>query len=239
MKSKIFSSLLVFITVLLFSSCIFMGPSIKGNGNVVEETRNVGSFDEIKATRGMNVYISQGEEIKVRVEADENLLDAIETKVEQNTLVVSTSKNIRSSTSKKVYVTVSEVNSIKSTAGSNVYSENQIKAKSLDLTASAGSNMHLDVEVRRLNVSASAGSNIKLEGRSEVFVAKASAGSNIKAEDLITGECEARASSGANIWIEVQNKLDGHASSGGNVFYSGNPQSINTENSSGGNVKKN
>jgi hypothetical protein len=239
MKSKIFSSLLVFITVLLFSSCIFMGPSIKGNGNVVEETRNVGSFDEIKATRGMNVYISQGEEIKVRVEADENLLDAIETKVEQNTLVVSTSKNIRSSTSKKVYVTVSEVNSIKSTAGSNVYSENQIKAKSLDLAASAGSNMHLDVEVRRLNVSASAGSNIKLEGRSEVFVAKASAGSNIKAEDLITGECEARASSGANIWIEVQNKLDGHASSGGNVFYSGNPQSINTENSSGGNVKKN
>ncbi|MBN1986429.1 MAG: DUF2807 domain-containing protein [Prolixibacteraceae bacterium] len=239
MKSKIFSSLLVFITVLLFSSCIFMGPSIKGNGNVVEETRNVGSFDEIKATRGMNVYISQGEEIKVRVEADENLLDAIETKVEENTLVVSTSKNIRSSTSKKVYVTLSEVNSIKSTAGSNVYSENQIKAKSLDLAASAGSNMRLDVDVRRLNVSASAGSNIKLEGRSEEFVGKASAGSNIKAEDLIAGECEARASSGANIWIEVQNKLDGHASSGGNVFYSGNPQSINTENSSGGNVKKN
>lgn len=216
-----------------------MGPSIKGNGNVVEQNRNLGSFDEVKASRGMNVYITQGDIEKVVVEADENLLDAIETKIERNTLVVTTSKNIRKSTSKKVFVTVSEINGITSTAGSNVYSENQLKAKNLELSTSAGSNMRLDVDAGKLNVSASSGSNIKLEGHSKEFAGKASSGSNIKAEDLTVDECEARASSGANIWINVREKLDGHASSGGNIFYSGNPKSMNTESSSGGNVRKN
>ncbi|MCG6188131.1 head GIN domain-containing protein [Maribellus maritimus] len=239
MRSKIFLSLIVIFTASFFSSCTFMGPSIKGNGNVVEETRDIGSFDEIKARRGINVYITQGNTEKVVVKADDNLLDAIETKIEANTLVVSINKNIRSSTSLKVFVTVSAVNEITSTAGSNVFSENTIKTKSLELSTSAGSNMKLDVDTRKLNVSASAGSNIKLEGRSELFTGKASAGSNIKAGDLTVDDCDASASSGANIWIDVREKLDGRASSGGNVFYSGNPKSINTDSSSGGNVRKN
>lgn len=239
MKSKILSAFVILQVAFVFSSCIFLGPSIKGNGKVVEQTRDLGSFDEVKASRGMNVYITQGEIEKVVIEADENLLDAIETKIERNTLVVTTSKNIRESTSKKVYVTISEINGIKSTAGSNVYSENTLNAKSLDLSTSAGSNMSLEVDAGRLNVSASSGSNIKLEGRSESFVGKASAGSNIKAENLTVDDCEARASSGANIWIKVREKIDGQASSGGNVFYSGNPGEINTKSSSGGNVRKN
>ncbi len=239
MKSRILPLFVVSLTLFIASSCIFLGSSIKGNGNVVEETREVGSFNEIKATRGMNVYITQGDEEKVVVEADENLLDAIETKIDKHTLVITTSKNIRKSTAKKVFVTAPDLKGIKSTAGSNVYSENQIKAKSLELSTTAGSNMRLDVDARRLNVSASAGSNITLEGQGESFVGKASSGSNIKAGDLNIGECEAHASSGANIWINVREKLDGHASSGGNVFYSGNPKSMNTESSSGGNVTKN
>ena len=44
-----------FLTI-LFSSCWFMGPSVKGNGKVTEETRQVDEFDQIKVSRGMNVY---------------------------------------------------------------------------------------------------------------------------------------------------------------------------------------
>ena len=75
------------ILVIFFStSCIFSGPSLKGNGNVVEETRNTSAFEQVKVSRGMNVYISQGKETRIIVKADQNLLDAIETRVEDNTL---------------------------------------------------------------------------------------------------------------------------------------------------------
>ncbi len=236
MKRK-FSILATFIFVLfIFSSCIFSGPSLKGNGKVVEETRKTGDFDEIKVSRGMNVYISQGEKTKVVVKADENLLDAIEIEVEGNTLKVTSNQNIRSATSKKVFVTTPNISKIKSTAGSNVFSETVIKSDKLNLSGSAGSNIKLDVNIGVLDVSVSAGSNIKLEGRAKYFTGKATSGSNLKAEDLKTKDCSVNVSSGANIWITAKNNFNAHASSGGNIFYYGNPESTEIEKSSGGNI---
>ncbi|MBK6281967.1 MAG: DUF2807 domain-containing protein [Draconibacterium sp.] len=101
MKQKLPISALFVTFLFAFSSCVFMGPSIKGNGNVVEQTREPGNFDKIDVSRGMNVYITQGETRKVVVKADENLLEAIETKNEGDVLVIKATQNIRNATSKK------------------------------------------------------------------------------------------------------------------------------------------
>ncbi|MDX8338083.1 head GIN domain-containing protein [Draconibacterium sp. IB214405] len=220
------------------SSCIF-SPTINGNGNVVEQERNLNDFDKIKASRGMNVYITQGDVFKVVVKADENLLEAIETDVMGDVLEIKTSSNIRRAKEKKVFVTLPEIESIKASAGSNVYSENDLVAKVLDISASAGSNIRLSIKTGETNVGASAGSNISLEGQAEDFHGKASAGSNIKAGELKTANTVAKVSAGANIWINSQNMLKANASSGGNVFYNGDPANTEINKSSGGNVIKN
>jgi hypothetical protein len=87
-------------------------------------------------------------------------------------------------------------------------------------------------------VSVSSGANIKLEGTANLFSGKATSGSNLKAEDLISKNCTAKVSSGANVWISAKDNFDGHASSGGNIFYYGDPESPDIEKSSGGNVIK-
>ncbi len=238
MKQKLPVVATLFLILFAFSSCIFSGPSLKGNGKVVEETRKTGDFDEIKVSRGMNVYISQGKKTKVVVKADENLLDAIEIHVEGNSLKITTNQNIRNATSKKVFVTTPNISKIKSTAGSNVYSETVIKSKNLNLSSSAGSNMKLEINAENIDASSSAGSNMKLEGKTRSFEGKASSGSNLKAEELTTERCTASVSSGANLWITVEDNFSGHASSGGNLFYYGNPKTTDIEKSSGGNVIK-
>lgn len=238
MKQKLPILLTLFIILFAFSSCIFSGPSLKGNGKVIEETRKTADFDEIKVSRGMNVYISQGKKTNVVVEADENLMDAIEVSVEGNTLKVTTNQNIRNAKSKKVFVTTPNISRIKSTAGSNVFSETVIKSKNLELISSAGSNMKLEVLVEKIDASTSAGSNIKLEGTTREFTGKASSGSNLKAEELTTKNCTADVSSGANLWVTVNGNFSGHASSGGNLFYYGDPETTEIEKSSGGNIIK-
>ena len=237
MKQSVFIFATLFLSV-FFQSCLFIGPSVKGNGNVVEETRKAGPFEKISVSRGMNVYITQGESHRIVVKADENLLDAIETKIEDNTLKITTSENIRQSTSKKVYVTIPGISEIKSAAGSNVYSENTLETKALVIGTSSGSNMKLQVEAGELSVSSSSGSNVRLEGTAETFTGKASSGANIKAEDLRVTHCNATTSSGANLWISVGETFEGKASSGGNIYYSGNPKTVNLESSSGGNLIK-
>jgi hypothetical protein len=236
MKNKVV--ILISLSLALLTSCIFIGPSKKGNGHVVEQTRKISSFDKIKVSRGMNVYISQGNEIHVVVKADENLLDVIRTEVDNHTLKISATENIRRATSKKVYVTLPEIYAVTAVAGSNVFSENVLHSEQLEVSSSAGSNIKLEVDSDELNTSASAGSNIKLEGKAKSFTGKASSGANIKAEELTTADCNARASSGANLWITVTETLEAKANSGGNVIYFGQPKTTNSESSSGGNIVK-
>ncbi len=235
--SKKIIHLALLILPLFLSSCFF-SPSINGNGNVVEEKRKAGDFDEIKVTRGMNVHISTGDDFKVVVKADDNLLDAIVTSVEGDRLIVTATKNIRHATSKDVYVTLPELEEVNAFAGSNVYSENTLTVSDLDISASAGSNVKLSLSADEINASASAGSNISLEGNTDYLNARASAGSNIRAEELKASDAEVKVSSGANMWISTKDQMHAKASSGGNIFYAGDPDETDISKSSGGNAIK-
>lgn len=236
MKQKLpiltFSMMILF----AFSSCVFMGPSIKGNGKVVEQTRKIKDFSKIDVSRGMNVYISQGEVTKVVVKADENLLEAIETENEGEVLIIRATKNIRNATSKKIYITVPNLEEIEASSGSNIFSETKLVFRDLEVSSSSGSNVTLEINSEKTAFSSSSGSNIKLRGTTNSFKAKASSGSNIKAEDLTSENCETKASSGSNIWITAKTDFSGDVSSGANVFVYGNPKNSNIEKSSGGNV---
>jgi hypothetical protein len=236
MKQKL--PILIFSMMILFaiSSCVFLGPSIKGNGNVVEQTRSTGDFSKIDASRGMNIYISQGETFKVVVKADENLLEAIETETEGDVLIVRATQNIRNATSKKVFITVPDLKEIEASSGCNIYSETKLVFKELEVSTSSGCNVKLEINSDKTDFSASSGSNLNIKGTANSFKAKASSGSNIKAEELTANKCEAKASSGANIWITAKNDFSGDVSSGANIFVYGNPKNQNIEKSSGGNI---
>lgn len=235
MKQKILTILSFAFILSIVTSCI-MGPTVTGNGNVTKQQRAIDSFEKISVTRGLNVYIKQGDSEKLTIEADENLLEYIETDVEDNTLKITSSAIIRKSNSLKVFVTTTEISEIKASAGSNINSEEMISCSDLDISGSAGSNINLNIKADAIEVSASTGSNITLEGSADEVEIKASAGSNIKAGDLKTNECDAKTSSGANIWITVSDEFEGHASSGGNIFYYGNPKNTNIKKSTGGNI---
>lgn len=220
------------------SSCLFIGPSVSGNGKVKEETRKVDIFQGISVTSGMTVHLMQGDQQKVVVVADENLHEYIETIVENGILEIKTSAGIWKAKEKKVMVTTPGLTEISGTAGSNLFADNLLEVDELNVRGSAGSNIRLNLTGRKLDVSASSGSNIFLEGTSRELTIRTSSGANVKAGEIITEKCSVNASSGGNTWISVLSELSANASSGGNIFYSGSPQSINVTSSSGGNVIK-
>ena len=64
---------LAIIMLLSLSSCIIDGwdQGISGNGRVVEDDRDISGFTGVKVSSGIDVYLSQGSNFKVKVEADE------------------------------------------------------------------------------------------------------------------------------------------------------------------------
>jgi hypothetical protein len=231
-----FTILFPLFAALLLSSCIFMGPSVKGNGDVVEDIRELGKFSGVKVTSGMNVHFVQGDEPSVVVVADENLLEIIETRVNGNMLEIRTRANIWSATSKKVVITTNKIREIHGTAGSNIYTDGRLIVDQLTIRASAGCNFKMDLDGQSVDVAVNSGANVFLTGKSKQFFAKTSSGANLKAEDFKTEVSEISVSSCANAWVTTMKELTAHASSGGNIFYYGSPDRTNTSSSSGGNI---
>ena len=75
---------------LLMLSCNFsmnLGDGVDGNRNVVSADRSISSdFSTIKVSQGLDLYITQSNDVSLSVEADENLHELIMTEVENDIL---------------------------------------------------------------------------------------------------------------------------------------------------------
>jgi hypothetical protein len=229
------------ILVATLTSCNFdmhFGQT-NGNGNVVTEERNINEgFDKVKGSAGLDVYLTEGSENKVVVEADENLMDIIETNVINGKLTIRANKNIGRSKAKKVHVTYTNLTSIEASSGADVVGNSVIKSETLNLDCSSGADIEVEVLSRDLYAETSSGADIVVSGKTVNFTAKASSGSDLKAKKLNAIDCNARASSGADITVNVKDRLDAKASSGGDVRYYGNPEAVSKDRGSSGSIRK-
>jgi len=230
------------VMTLLLVSCNFdinLGPGVTGNGNVMTESRKLEtSFHSIKATEGLDVYLTQGASESVKVQADENLHDIILTEVKEGVLHIHTKENIARSSAQKVIVEFDNLEKITSTSGSDVYSTNTIKTDKLVLRSTSGSDMELQIEANSVICEATSGSDIRLTGTTNTFSAETSSGSDIKAGKLKAKICDAKATSGSDITLYSSEQLTAKASSGGDITYYGNPDKVSKNDSPSGNVRK-
>lgn len=237
--TKIIVAVLMFSTLFSCNFDINLNSGVKGNGNIVEENRGINeSFNAIKASEGLDVYLTQSDNENITIEADENLHELIITEVVNGVLKIHTKENIGRASAKKVRVSFKDISKIASTSGSDVYATNTISADHLDLSTSSGSDMKLKVNTTVLNCHSSSGSDLRLSGQTEKLIADASSGSDIKAGDLKAESSQVKASSGADITVNTSKELIAKASSGGDIRYYGNPSKVDKKNSSSGSVKK-
>lgn len=229
------------ITAVLFliittTSCIYDG--VRGNGNVITKNRKISNdFIRIKASRGLDVYITKSSDLSLVVEADENLHDLIETNVVDGTLIITAKKNIGLATAKKIHLSVENLNEILVESGAEIYSENTFFTKDLKISAASGAEANLTLNVNSLVCNASSGAEINLSGIAINLEASSSSGSEINAYELKAKKCIAKASSGSDIEISVSDSFEGKATSGADIKYRGNPKVVSKNKSSGGSVK--
>jgi len=227
------------VLALFLSSCGFdiniadFGSGKKGNGIVVEENREVTQeFTAVDASEGLDVYVSQGADFAISVEADENIIDLIGTDIKNGTLRIHAIENIGNAT-KKVFVSLPEVTALESSSGAHLSTQNMVRAERLTVDASSGSVLTAEVEANTVDVDASSGANIEVSGATEMLYVDGSSGANIRAKDLNSKECRAEGSSGANISVNVSHALTADATSGANIRYSGDAEVTKNKSVSG------
>ena len=251
---KIFSTLLF---LLFISSMTF--AQVKGSGKVKkDDSRKVGDFTKIHIATGIDGFVKIGNENKIVLEADDNVLKHIKTEVKDGELKVWLYRTVKKTTKLKAYITVKKIEGLKASSGADLEVEGLIKGDKLTAKVSSGADMEFSADVneffgnassgadmdiakliaKKANIKTSSGADITIEdGSVDDLEANSSSSGDIQAYDFTAQHCNARVSSGSDINIHVVQSLNATASSGGEVSYKGDPQ-VEKKKSSGGSVSR-
>ena len=225
----------LFFLLILLGSCRFKS----GSGNIISEKRSTGNFDGISVGGGFEVEIKTGAVTSVVIEADDNIIKYIETRVSGNTLKINTEDmNNYTDVHMKVFITAPAIKRIKASASAEVDAKDVLTANDqLTFSASSGSSISAEVDAPGVTADVSSGASITLKGKTQTYSAEASSGGEIKSRDLLSENTTVKASSGASAHVHASVRLNANASSGASITYHG-AATVNQSVSSGGNVIK-
>jgi hypothetical protein len=231
------ASLLLFFVIT--GACAQFNRSVTGSGKVVSKDRPAGSFNQLKVSSGIDVYLKQGNTESIKVEADDNLHEYILTEIRNGTLNVYTENvNIRNAERKRVYVTMKEVTRINVSSAGDVVGESQIKAGDIAINVSSAGDVKLDLVADNVEIDISSSGDVTLTGEAELMEADLSSAGDLNAYQFKVKEADLSVSSAGDADINVTEKLTASASSAGDVFYIGNPKYIDAHSSSAGGIHK-
>lgn len=226
------------IVLVLNTGCSYAFQGIKGNGNVVKQERDVSSFTGIDVGGAFHVYLTQGDKEGVIVEADENLLDVIETEVRGSTLRIKTTEDIRDSKALNIYITFKDLKELDVSGACHLESEDKLKLSDLDIDCSGASDVDLKLSGSNMNLDCSGASNIDLYGSAESIVMDISGASNLDASDFEVKNCDAEVSGASHGKVFVTGELSAEVSGAGSLKYKGDAVIRNHDVSGAGSLKK-
>ena len=213
---------------------------IKGSGDIITETRDVKNFTGVSTSTAIDIYLTQGNDFEVVVEADDNLMEYIITEVDNGVLKVRFQRGINVLWSKRkvVHISMKEVDLISASSAGDVIGQSPIEAGDLKIRTSSAGDVKLEVYAKSLDLGTSSSGDITLSGEADYLEAKTSSAGDIKAFELTVKEADIHASSAGDVKITVSDRLYARASSAGDIQYRGNPPKVDAKSSSAGDVIK-
>lgn len=205
----------------------------KGTGEIITETREISGFDSIYVQNNINVVITIDTIWEIKVEAGENMLPKIITKVDNGKLSLSNINQCNFVRSFKnsiiVFIKLPSIKGIETDGDGYIKSTNIIKVDKLDIkTNNTGD---LDLLLNAGNVST------YIHGSSDVILTGTTAFHNVsirgtgfaKCSELVTQETMLYSNTTGNAYVNVIKDLNATIAGSGNVYYSGNPKEIKSK----------
>jgi len=186
---KIKTSIILTIIMSFIGFTAIQAQQVKGNGNVLSQDRNVGSFTGIKNSCSADIFISKGESGSIKVVADENLLEYISTSVQNGTLIIDTKKNIWNSKKMEIYVTMNNLTSLDLSGSGNMNCSDVLKGNNVNVRLNGSGDLHANLEVNNLDLGISGSGNAQFSGVRGSLKISVSGSGDVEASNLQLENC--------------------------------------------------
>ncbi|MEL7120257.1 MAG: head GIN domain-containing protein [Bacteroidota bacterium] len=226
---KTLNWLLPIIFIMFFlSSCIFdidddFGGCIRADGPIRTAEFNLNDFDGIDLAIDAEVYIRQGEFQTVEVQAQDEALDQLETRVRSGIWRIEYDRCIRREDRVRIFITVPEITYLKISGSGKIVSENVLVTDDLVISIEGSGDIDLALDSDDIEANISGSGAIALEGIADVMDCNVSGSGDFRCFPLEVRRANVRISGSGDIEVYVLDQLDVRITGSGDVFYRGIP----------------
>lgn len=215
--------------ILLLATCCLVFIANAQNDIVIDANASLrtvtGQFNAIKVSGGIDLYLSQSDNVAVAVSAsNENYKEGIKTVIEDGTLKIF--YNGENSWRKKdgklrVYVSFKDINKLDASGACDVIVTGTISTATLALQMTGACDFSGKVKTDVLKLNLSGASDAKISGTAGTAVIESSGASDVKAYDLVTDICRVNVSGASDVFITVNTELTASATGASDIKYKG------------------
>jgi hypothetical protein len=214
------------------SSCKKSGDCFKSTGNIIQQSRSITDFDTILAKENVDIVLTQDSVNGVVVEAGEKIIDGITTVINNRQLEIDNTNScnwVRSYDKPLiVYVHVKNLRKIWYLSAGNITTTNVLTPGSfmLDVWGGCGS-INLSINVVQGVIYEHLGTaDITVRGKSLYSSVSLGDFGFLQLKDLQSDYAYITSSGSNDCYINARKYLAANINSIGNIYYTGNPDSI-------------
>jgi Putative auto-transporter adhesin, head GIN domain len=223
--------------ILFLSSC----SKVTGEGPVITEQRNARDFNAVSAEANVKVYFKTAPDYKLEVMAQQNILDVLETSVNNYELRIKLRSGtmIRSNQDIIVNISAPALEMVNLSGSGEFYSIGPWTTANCNLRVSGSGSINIPqiaiADKLTANISGSGG--IKIQGGTVKHeTLRVSGSGEMDLINLAAEKAVAEISGSGNIWVLLSQNLDATISGSGSVLYRGTPV-VNARISGSGKVR--
>lgn len=201
-------------------------------------------FHAIKVSAGIELILDQADKAQLAVSySDEKYADKFKTEVEDGVLKIyfdAGAVNWGSNQKRqlKAYVSFVALDKLDVSSGATVTLPLLITVSELDIKLTSGSNFNGAIHAEKLVIEATSGAVIDISGKTGFLDVSVNSGASFRGYELEALVCDAQATSGGRIKVNIGQEMNARANSGGAIHYKGNAVVKDINVNSGGIVKK-
>lgn len=235
---------------LLLLACLFAGLQsfnvwkvVKGNGKAQTEQREASGYTSLSSGGPISVEITYGSATTITVEADENILPYIETKVKDGKLIIKVKDmiTIKPSVNVKVHVSMKTISAINQSGSGSISGSgdftNDVKTK-FNISGSGSINLAF-AKFNGASINMSGSGAIELKGSIAQNLEVSQSGSG--RVNCLQAPCEnviANLTGSGNIKVNATKSISGHISGSGHISYTGDATLVSTKVYGSGRIEK-
>ncbi len=209
-----------------------------GSGKVMTEIRKTLPFMDIEVIGNLEVRLQHGDSLDIIIEADDNLLEFIDTGIEDNKLRIGLTGPVSKESQLIVNITLTDLSRLKASNNAVVIANDRLTGSYLEIELSSGAQSTLDLNFEKANISLSSGAKATLYGEAEELLVNSSTGSELDARYFKVTDCDITTRSGSESKVYVTEFLKATARSGSSIYFRGEPSRREWFTSGGGTIKE-